>query len=331
LTHKAPPLTTTHRAGAGIDALVLLCMGILLSASLAGGRLIAPAETKRPDMAATLSAGSLERFFPWRPKPEAKPEPVAPLPHRSAPAARALPYAGSLGLYTRLQDGARDPYFRPSEHDNHGSFYGGSWRAANVEATVQGTALRLRRTPDNSAPYSMAEIQSAGLHHYGRYEAILQPAADSGTVSAFFTYTGPYFGDPHDEIDIEFLGRDTTRIHFNYFRNGRTGRSATFDLPFDASDKARLYAFEWSPDGIIWFVEDSPYYATLPDDPRLPRAPGKIMLSFWTGVPHMQGWHGPPRFGESSRLLVSCVSFVPAGMRGRQCSDSRTAALQIDQ
>lgn len=327
MTPGNTPLPRSYRASAGIDTLVMSCMGLLLSAGLAGGLLMATPDINGPEPQAMASR---DVYFPWGPSPE--PIPVAELAPRELAGSypvpqRVLPFAGQLGLYTRLLDGARDPYFRPSEHENHGSFYGGSWRTANVEATPEGLALRLRRTPQDEAPYSMAEIQSARVHHYGRYEAILQPASDSGTVSAFFTYTGPYFGDPHDEIDIEFLGRDTTRIHFNYFRRGRTGNSATFDLPFDASERARLYAFEWSPDGIVWFVEDVPYYATLPEDPRLPVAPGKIMLSFWTGAPHMQGWHGPPRFGDSSRLLVSCVSFVPAGMRGPQCSDASGGEL----
>ena len=41
----------------------------------------------------------------------------------------------------------------------------------------------------------------------------MQPGRGSGLVTALFTYTGPYAGDPHDEIDIEFLGKDLTKIH----------------------------------------------------------------------------------------------------------------------
>ena len=34
-------------------------------------------------------------------------------------------------------------------------------------------------------------------------------------------YTGPSEGKPWDEIDIEFLGKDTTKVQFNYFTHGR--------------------------------------------------------------------------------------------------------------
>jgi beta-glucanase (GH16 family) len=141
-------------------------------------------------------------------------------------------------------------------------------------------------------------------------------------VTAFFTYTGPWFKSPHDEIDIEFLGADTTKIHFNYFRNGRSIKPATFDLPFDAAAAPRLYAFEWRPDGITWFVEGEAIYSTVPGDPGVPVSPGKVMFSAWTGKPHMQGWHGVPSFRDGSGAAFQCVSFTPLGHDTPKCSDS---------
>ncbi len=157
---------------------------------------------------------------------------------------------------------------------------------------------------------------------YGRYEAIMRPARGSGLVTAFFTYTGPTFGDPHDEIDIEFLGSDTTRIHFNYFRNGERGSAATFDLPFDASRTDRLYAFEWRPDGITWFVENEAIYSTVAGDGKVPVAAGKVIFSAWTGKPYMAAWHGEPDFGAKASARFACISFTPLGETGQRCSDT---------
>lgn len=253
-------------------------------------------------------------LFPWR-----APEPFRPeLPE--PPALPVLPH-GKPGFLTQRVAQASEGLFQPSTHDNKDGFYGVNWRADNVRQAGAGTQLLVRSDQDGTQPYTGGEIQSDAHYHYGRYETIMRPARGSGLVSAFFTYTGPWHGDPHDEIDIEFLGMDTTRIHFNYFRNGRRGRDATFDLPFDAADADRLYAFEWTPDGITWFVENVPYYATLPDDPMLPKTPGKVILSLWTGQPFMQGWHGAQTFGSPAAAHVSCVSFVPLGKTGRSCSD----------
>lgn len=273
----------------------------------------APTLPPVPEEAAPPSAQGV-RLFPWR-----APEPFKPvLPEPPSPP--VLP-PGKPGFLTRLISQAEEGLFRPSTHDTRDSFYGVNWRADNIRRAEGRTELVVRSDPGGTQPYTAGEIQSDAHYGYGRYEAIMRPARGSGLVSAFFTYTGPWHGDPHDEIDIEFLGMDTTRIHFNYFRNGRRGRDATFDLPFDAADAERLYAFEWTPEGITWFVENVPYYATLPDDPMLPKAPGKIIFSAWTGQPFMQGWHGAQTFDSPAAAHVSCASYVPLGKTGRSCSD----------
>lgn len=255
------------------------------------------------------------QLFPWR-----APEPFTPeLPE--PPQLRMLP-PGKPGFLTREVAKAEEGLFRASTHDNKDSFYGVNWRAGNIRQSEGRTELLVRTDRSGTQPYSAGEIQSEAHYGYGRYEAIMRPARGSGLVSAFFTYTGPWHGDPHDEIDIEFLGKDTTKIHFNYFRNGRRGLDATFDLPFDAADAERLYAFEWTPEGITWYVENVPYYATLPDDPQLPSRAGKLIFSAWTGQPFMSGWHGRPEFGELATAYVSCASFVPLGQSGPSCSDN---------
>ncbi|MEL6377495.1 MAG: family 16 glycosylhydrolase, partial [Pseudomonadota bacterium] len=67
-----------------------------------------------------------------------------------------------------------------------------------------------------------AEIQRRARTHYGRYEVVMRAARGNGVISSFFTYIGPYFDAPHDEVDIEFLGRDTTKLWANSFTNGRS-------------------------------------------------------------------------------------------------------------
>lgn len=49
----------------------------------------------------------------------------------------------------------------------------------------------------------------------------MKPIAVSGIITSLFTYTGRYDGiqgsEPnHNEIDIEFEGKDTTTVQFNY-------------------------------------------------------------------------------------------------------------------
>ncbi len=210
--------------------------------------------------------------------------------------------------------------FRSSVPGSEANFLGGIWTPKNVETSANGLTLWLKK--DKEGPkYTMGEMQARGLFGYGRYEVVMRPAKGSGTVSSFFTYSGPHMGVPHDEIDIEFLGADTTKVHFNYFHLGKRGTPTIYDLPFDASDALHLYSFEWTPDHIAWFVDGVPYEKTALNDPHIPKYPGKIMFSLWTGIPKLRDWTGQPDFGASTSADYGCISFTPLGETARSCSD----------
>ncbi|WP_162173771.1 family 16 glycosylhydrolase [Hyphomonas johnsonii] len=227
----------------------------------------------------------------------------------------------SPGFITLLGDAQNDAFFYQSSYSNPTGHYGGDWSPRNITNTAEGADLEVRRTPSRSGPFTGAEMKTLKTYGYGRYEVVMRPAKGSGLVSSFFTYTGAYQGTAHDEIDIEFLGKDTSRVHFNYFRKGRRGEFATFDLPFDAAEADHVYAFEWTPDRITWFVDGKPYYSTPAGDKRLPKTAGNIVFNAWTGKPDMQGWHGKPDFESGAAAHYSCVSFSPYGQESRSCSD----------
>jgi hypothetical protein len=276
-----------------------------------------PAETV---VAAAAPAGP--DFYPW-----VRPGTVRPVEPTGSAASTAPVWAPPErprdgGFYTKLASPLGDAIFNASNHGNADSFYGGDWVPENIASRAGGAFLEVRRLAGAALPYSAAEMQSRKKYSYGRYEAIIQPASGSGLVTAFFTYTGPWFGDPHDEIDIEFLGKDLTKVHFNYFRNGKSIQPATFDLPFDAGEAPHLYAFDWRPDGITWYIDGVPFYATVPDDPAIPVSAGKVMFSAWTGKPSMAGWHGQATFRDGSGAQFNCVSFTPMGHDTPRCSDT---------
>ena len=126
-------------------------------------------------------------------------------------------------------------------------FYRAGWVAENVHFENPSISLEINRKPVDHQPYSGAEVQKRGYYGFGRYEVVMQAAPGSGAVSSFFTHTDATFGDPHDEIDIEFLGNNTRQIHANVFADGQTTGSIYIDLPFDAAEEVHLYAFDWQP------------------------------------------------------------------------------------
>lgn len=251
-------------------------------------------------------------------------EPEAPVKRRVGPVSQmpdAPPISDTPGFVSLLGDGLNPAQFRVSEHSNAGSFQGGDWKARNVGLSEGGARLDVTPSTSPAAPYDIAEMSTVQTYGYGRYEVVMRPAKGSGLVSSFFTYTGPHAGNPHDEIDVEFLGSDTTRVELNYFRKGLTGEHGVYDLPFDAADADHLYAFDWLPEGIIWYVDGEELWRTPPGDPMIPKTPGNIMFSNWTGTPALRRWHGSPDFGDRGSAYYSCVSFTPLGQNGRRCAD----------
>jgi len=319
------------QAGAIVAAVVLafaLCVAIF-SALRPDPDNSAPSANRLP---APLVA-DMAPVIPWKPA-------TAVNEQKKIPARREGPYTlmadapllESDGAFISvLGNGLTPERFYISQHSNDKGFQGGDWVRENVSEGPDGLRLDVTPTGDPKKPYALAEVQMLGTYGYGRYETIMRPAKGSGLVSAFFTYTGPYFGKPHDEIDIEFVGKDTSIVELNYFHQGKTGSSARIKLPFDAAEEDHLYAFDWKPEGISWYVDGKLIYQTPPNDPQLPKNAGRVVISNWTGKKELQQWHGAPDFGDRGSAYYSCISFTPLGENTRRCSDVFQPGSQFPQ
>lgn len=156
--------------------------------------------------------------------------------------------------------------------------------------------------------YTAGEARTENYYHYGDYEVSMKPSANGGTASTFFVCTGPYdlkdgVPNAHDEIDIEFLGKDTTHVQFNFFVNGVGGNEYMYDLGFDASEEFHTYGFRWLPDSITWFVDGEPVYKVTTDKSAeegknlrvvdvLPQTAGRMLANYWCGNERAWGWMG---------------------------------------
>lgn len=137
--------------------------------------------------------------------------------------------------------------------------------------------------------YSGGEYRSRDFYSYGMYEVNMKPAQNIGVVSSFFTYTGPCDNQPWDEIDIEFLGKNTTQFQANYYVNGVGGHEHMIDLGFDASQSYHTYGFAWEPTYIAWYVDGVERYRITGG--TLPSHIGKIMMNLWPGI-GVDSWLG---------------------------------------
>jgi beta-glucanase (GH16 family) len=157
-----------------------------------------------------------------------------------------------------------------------------------------GCRMKLDASNVGDREYAAASLISKQLYHYGRFEVIMKPARAPGVVTAFFLHRN----DPWQEIDMEILGRDTTKVLVNvYFNPGDPGTKCNFgnrgtpvmiDLTFDAAEDYHRYAIEWEPHEVRWFVDDNLIHVRgLWEPTPVPNLPMGLYCSIW-----------PPNSGE---------------------------------
>lgn len=180
-------------------------------------------------------------------------------------------------------------FFQASDGWTNGGFFDCGWYAKNV--AIKDNALNLTIDEDSTGKYnySSAEYRTKSFYGYGYYETSMQAIKNDGVVSSFFTYTGPSDNNQWDEIDVEILGKDTTKVQFNYFTNGVGDNEYIHDLGFDASEGFHTYAFDWQSDHITWYIDGKEVYTANND---IPSTPGKIMMNVWPGT-GVDGWLNP--------------------------------------
>lgn len=107
----------------------------------------------------------------------------------------------------------KDNRMHPSDGYSNGNMFNSTWRASQVNFKDGKMQLSINKDEENTKiPYISGEYRSNQNYHYGLYEVSMKPIKNDGVVSSFFTYTGPSEHNPWDEIDIEFLGKDTTGV-----------------------------------------------------------------------------------------------------------------------
>ena len=213
-------------------------------------------------------------------------------------------------------NGADSSVLFESDGWSNGDVFNVVWKQHNV--FYENGIMRLGITEEKASAwlndkdvefnYTAGEARTQNYYHYGDYEVSMKPSANAGTASTFFVCTGPYDlkdgnPNPHDEIDIEFLGKDTTHVQFNFFVNGKGGNEYMYDLGFDASKEFHTYGFRWAEDSITWFVDGKPVYKVTTDKAattgenvkiveKLPSTAGRMLSNYWCGNERAWAWMG---------------------------------------
>lgn len=227
-------------------------------------------------------------------------------------------FAGCIGANAADKDGFWSSFavldqtrWHVSSGYADGDYQSCEWRARQVSTGNGNLELRLSDRGGSVHRIGCAEVSTIERFGYGLYEARLRSAAGSGLNTGFFTYVGPPRGVPEwDEIDFEFLGKAPNTVSINYFANGKRGNPKVVQLGFDASKEFHNYAIEWMPTKIRWYV-DGKVVSETADGARIPRNPGVLCLSLWSGARAEDAWMGPFQYAGSVTAEVVWAAYTP--------------------
>ncbi|KAL6867525.1 hypothetical protein ACP4OV_015549 [Aristida adscensionis] len=138
-----------------------------------------------------------------------------------------------------------------------------------------------------------AGFASQGAYLHGLFSARIKlPAAHAaGVVVAFYMSNGDVYERTHDELDFEFLGNvrgREWRVQTNVYGNGSTaaGREERYGLWFDPTADFHRYAILWTPDRIIFYVDETPIREVVRTEAmgaQFPSKPMSLYATIWDG------------------------------------------------
>jgi endo-1,3-1,4-beta-glycanase ExoK len=171
--------------------------------------------------------------------------------------------------------------------------------------------LEFAKAQAGDRDYACAELQSRPRYGYGTYEVRMRAASGSGLNSAFFSYIGPVDKQPHDELDFEVLGKDSSQVQVNQYVSGRGGNEKLVPVAGGADKDFHDYAFIWEKQRLRYFV-DGKLVHEVTDATKIPSHPQKIFVSLW-GSDNLVGWLGPFSYAGPVSMAVDRIAYTAPG------------------
>lgn len=146
--------------------------------------------------------------------------------------------------------------------------------------------MRMERTAVRE--FTSASIASRQRYLYGRFAAEVRPSSVTGLITGMFLHRN----SPRQEIDIEFLGKDTTKMLVNVYYNpgedgaklefGYRGAPVLINLGFDAAKDFHRYEIEWCANFIRWRVDERLVHERFDWNPTpVPHLPMQFNVNLW--------------------------------------------------
>jgi len=216
------------------------------------------------------------------------------------------------------------PFFTPNSHIDESHWYiddgwtngdhqSCEWRRDALSADNKMLLLTLSDRGGKVRPIGCPGIQYKKATGFGRYEARMRTAAGSGLNTAFFTYAGPPNQGPvHDEIDMEFMGKQTDTVDITVWTNNKPSPPLAIRVPlgYDASKGFHDYAIKWLPDAVRFYADGKLIHETKKGDP-IPSHPSYLYLTLWSGAKSEDSWMGHFTYAGPATAEVAWAKYTP--------------------
>ncbi|XP_076902266.1 putative xyloglucan endotransglucosylase/hydrolase protein 32 [Bidens hawaiensis] len=191
-------------------------------------------------------------------------------------------------ISTKAQDNPPSPGYNPSSRVDTVAYdqaYRTLWGPQNQRFDQSSLTIWL----DQSSGSGFKSIKSYNSGYFGT-AVKLHPGYTAGVITSFYLSNCEDYPGHHDEIDIEFLGTTLDKpytLQTNVYIRGSgdgniIGREHRFHLWFDPTEDFHDYAILWTPNEIIFFVDDVPIrrYPRKSDE-TFPLRPMYVYGSIW--------------------------------------------------
>jgi beta-glucanase (GH16 family)/uncharacterized protein YozE (UPF0346 family) len=139
--------------------------------------------------------------------------------------------------------------------------------------------------------YKGGEYRTKESFLYGRFETRLKSPQKEGVLASFFTYHDFSSGLQNwNEIDIEILGRYNNAVQFNVISPGQVNNVRQHFVSFNPHLDYHVYAFEWTPDYVAWFIDGVEVYRQTEEHIATINKAQKLMMNIWN--PAYNNWVG---------------------------------------
>lgn len=183
--------------------------------------------------------------------------------------------------------------------------------------TFDNGIMSLKLKKDGNGSYTSGEYRTKRPDYgFGYYETRMKAAKGKGLVAGtFFTYTGVYGQQGHNEIDIEIIPdkNDPNRevVQLNYYYNGhgadQTLKFVVDNLGFDPSTGFHNYGFLWRPDSIAWYIDGKVVHKATE---YIPQNPSQIMVNFWPGTAAESSWLSGTYHGGNQSVQYDWIKYM---------------------